>query len=61
MAIVRRNNKDYVIKNVKGKVKYAHECEHCGTDFLSSRTTAKYCSDTCKQSAYRYRLILYCN
>ena len=58
MAIIRRNNKDYFIKETKGKhtkVRFSHTCEWCGREFLSNRTTAKYCSDSCKVSAYNQR------
>jgi len=30
-------------------------CEVCGTVFYSNKPTAAYCSDKCKQAAYRKR------
>lgn len=55
MAIIRRNNIDYLIKESNGKVRYSKKCPVCECDFLSSRSTAKYCSNSCKQEAYYYR------
>jgi hypothetical protein len=31
------------------------QCFHCGTDFLSGSPFARWCSNACKQSAYRTR------
>lgn len=28
-------------------------CEHCGNEYQKARTTAKYCSDTCRVKAHR--------
>lgn len=30
-------------------------CVICGTSFSASRSTARYCSSSCKQKAYRIR------
>jgi hypothetical protein len=32
-----------------------HECTQCGTSFTSRNPNAQFCSDRCKQSAYRSR------
>ena len=37
-----------------GRVKYHKSCEWCDVRFIASRKTAKYCSNKCKQSAYRF-------
>ena len=37
---------------------YSIECEHCGNDFTAERSSAKYCSDSCKTLAYRHRVRL---
>lgn len=37
---------------------YSIECEHCGNEFAAERSSAKYCSDSCKTLAYRHRLRL---
>jgi hypothetical protein len=31
------------------------QCEHCGTEYTAVRSTAKYCSDSCKTIACRDR------
>jgi hypothetical protein len=30
-------------------------CARCGCEFWTQRGTARYCSDACKQAAYRER------
>lgn len=55
MAKIRRNNVDYLIKESNGKVRHGKECLYCKKSFLSSRITAKYCSDACKQAHFTYR------
>lgn len=55
MVKIRRNNIDYLIKESNGKVRYSKKCPVCERDFLSSRSTAVYCSNSCKQGAYYYR------
>ena len=54
---VRRDKIDYIIKvaTKKGKIKCSHTCDQCFQPFLSSRVTAKYCSNGCKTQAYRER------
>ena len=37
---------------------YSIECKHCGNDFTAERSSAKYCSDSCKTLAYRHRVKL---
>lgn len=32
---------------------YTIVCSHCGAKFRSNRTTAKYCSQSCKSKAHR--------
>lgn len=32
--------------------KYAVSCAHCGTEFKANTTRHKYCSDTCRQTAW---------
>jgi hypothetical protein len=32
-------------------------CAQCGTPFQRQRSTAKFCSDACKQNAYRKRVV----
>lgn len=32
---------------------YNAKCDMCGKDFYGKRSTATYCSDACKQAAYR--------
>lgn len=34
----------------------ARPCEVCGRSFVSSRSDAKFCGDTCRQRAHRHRL-----
>ena len=31
-------------------------CAHCGGSFIPSRVDARYCSNRCRQSAYRKRV-----
>ncbi len=54
---VRRHQKDCLVKVApkKTKAKNHHVCLECNEDFLSSRITAKYCSEACKMKAYRQR------
>jgi hypothetical protein len=35
------------------KVRPTSVCAHCGKEFMASRTTARYCSESCKQRAKR--------
>lgn len=30
-------------------------CTHCGSTMLATRSDARYCSDACRQAAYRAR------
>jgi len=58
MATIRRSGKDYFIRNTKNpnvKVTFTHTCAFCDKDFISARTTARYCSGNCKQQAYYAR------
>jgi hypothetical protein len=32
---------------------YSATCANCGRAFTAKRSTARYCGDTCRQSAYR--------
>lgn len=32
---------------------YNQKCDMCGKEFYGIRSTATYCSDACKQAAYR--------
>lgn len=34
---------------------YLLDCLHCGRNFHTDRPHTKYCSDACKQRAYRQR------
>jgi len=34
---------------------YRQKCEACEAEFRSSRVDAKYCSNKCRQQAYRWR------
>lgn len=34
---------------------YSKDCEHCGNNFTAERSSAKYCSDSCKTLANRNR------
>ena len=55
MTLVRRGGRNYIVKVSEGRVKFSKVCKWCGEEFLSARTTAKYCSNVCKQKSYRYR------
>lgn len=50
-----RNGKKHVIKDTKkgGKVTYSRECLECSQLFLSNRTTALYCSNSCRAKKHR--------
>jgi len=48
------------IKNCKhDRIKRIHTCEVCNEKFYSARNTAMYCSNACKQLAYRNRVLMY--
>ncbi len=55
MAKIRRSLKDLIVKQSNGLVRHEFVCLECKKDFISSRTTAKFCSDKCKQANYYYR------
>ena len=51
---VRLNKKNYVVRLCKsGRVQHTHICLACKKEFISNRTTAKYCSDKCKVYYFR--------
>jgi len=58
---IMRNGKTMFLKTSgKGNKKKArlisqHQCQQCKCDFLSNKTTAKYCSDNCRQKAFQVR------
>jgi hypothetical protein len=39
----------------KPRVRERYACENCTTEFFPSRNDARYCSDACRQRAYRGR------
>ncbi len=43
-------------KRQKETFKNTCSCGHCGREFKSRRTTAKFCCDVCRQSAYLGRM-----
>jgi formylmethanofuran dehydrogenase subunit E len=45
--------------NKKSRIYRHGTCEFCGEKFISARKTAHYCSNACKQAAYRIRLTEY--
>lgn len=58
MVTVRVSGEDFIVKapprkNVK--VRRRCTCNFCGKRFLSNRTSARYCSNACKQKMYNYR------
>lgn len=34
-----------------------HECEQCNVEFYTVKENARYCTNACKQNAYRARLL----
>jgi hypothetical protein len=42
-------------RGVWGEGVLTRECEHCGAEFEAKHSTAKYCSNSCRQKAYRSR------
>lgn len=43
-------------KSGKGVIGKLNTCESCNKPFLSNRSTAVWCSDTCKKRGYRKRI-----
>jgi hypothetical protein len=39
----------------KAPLRYRLKCEVCEGEFRSSRLDSKYCSNACRQQAYRWR------
>lgn len=52
---IKRNGKDLYVKLTKGNARLIYErvCGNCGRDFISNKTTAWYCSDSCRVMGYR--------
>lgn len=47
--------RDHNATRQHGPVLKAHTCEHCGEEFISNRSHAKYCSPAHRQAAHRAR------
>jgi len=43
------------LKKVDGKLIKKLICVHCGCEFESQRQSTRYCSNMCRQAAYRAR------
>ena len=51
---IRLSKKNIKVKLCKaGRVRHKHICLECKEEFISCRTTAKYCSNKCRQKHYR--------
>lgn len=55
-----RGNKLYVRTAEKGTKQKAHKlkCENCGIVVFTASSKAKYCSDSCRNLAYKKRVLL---
>lgn len=52
---ITRNGKKLYIKlsNGEGRLKYERICLNCGRDFISVRSTALYCCNSCRINAFK--------
>lgn len=59
MSTIRIGKELLVVRTCKSeRLKRIHECNVCKRKFYSARKTAKYCSEACRQAAYRDRKLM---
>ena len=51
--VLKQSGKIFLIKpSLSGRPHRQKVCEQCGKNFLAARSTAKFCSDSCKTQFY---------